>query len=52
MNGLFEILLAFGGGALFGVCMTCCLVMASKADEDTENKELGKNNTADGTDVS
>lgn len=37
---MLEIIIAFGVGALFGVGMTCCLVMAGRNDREMEQMEL------------
>ncbi len=60
MNILLELIIAFGTGALFGVGMTCCIVMAGRTDREMEQAELEKffednlieENIDDGTDVS
>ena len=37
---MLEIIIAFGVGALFGVGMTCCLVMAGRTDKEMRQMEL------------
>lgn len=49
---MIEIAIAFGVGALFGVGMTCCLVMAGRTDRDMELDKLREENIDDDTDVS
>lgn len=49
---MLEVIIAFGVGALFGVCMTCCLVMAGGTDRETEHEKLREENIDNGTDVS
>ena len=52
---MLEIIIAFGVGALFGVGMTCCLVMAGRTDREMEQMELDmlkSKNIEDGADIS
>lgn len=49
---MLEVIIAFGVGALFGVCMTCCFVVAGRADRETELDRLREENIDNGTDVS
>ncbi len=49
---MLEIVIAFGFGALFGVGVTCCLVMAGRTDRDMELDKLREENIDTGTDVS
>lgn len=49
---MLEIVIAFGVGALFGVGMTCCLVMAGRSDREMELDRLREENVDTGTDVS
>ena len=49
---MLEIVIAFGMGALFGVGMTCCLVVAGRADREMELDKLREENIDDGIDVS
>lgn len=48
---MLKVVIAFGFGALFGVGMTCCLVMAGRTDMDMELDKLREENIDD-TDVS
>lgn len=48
---MLEIVIAFGVGALFGVGMTCCLVMAGRTDREMELDRLREENVDTGTDV-
>ena len=49
---VLEVVIAFGVGVLFGVGMTCCLVMAGRTDREMELDKLREENIDDGTDVS
>ena len=49
---MLEIVIAFGMGALFGVGMTCCLVVAGRTDREMELDKLREENIDDETDVS
>ncbi len=49
---MLEVVIAFGFGALFGVGVTCCLVMAGRTDRDMELDKLREENIDDDTDVS
>ena len=49
---MLEVVIAFGFGALFGVGVTCCLVMAGRTDRDMELDKLREENIDTGTDVS
>lgn len=49
---MLEVVIAFGFGALFGVGVTCCLVMAGRTDRDMELDKPREENIDDGTDVS
>lgn len=42
VNKLIEIAIAFGIGALFGMCMTCCFVAAGRADREIEQMTVEK----------
>lgn len=47
---MLEVVIAFGFGALFGVGVTCCLVMAGRTDRDMELDKLREENIDDDTD--
>lgn len=49
---MLEVITAFGFGALFGVGVTCCLVMAGRTDRDMELDKPREENIDDGPDVS
>lgn len=49
---MLEVVIPFGFGALFGVGVTCCLVMAGRTDRDMELDKPREENIDDGTDVS
>lgn len=49
---MLEVIIAFGFGALFGVGVTCCLVMAGRTDRDMELDKLREENVDTETDVS
>ena len=48
---MLEVVIAFGFGALFGVGITCCLVMAGRSDREMELDRLREENVDTGTNV-
>lgn len=49
---MLEIIVSFAVGAIFGVGITCCLVMAGRSDREMELDRLREENVDTETDVS